>query len=326
MNEFAQTSGVFIVQLAGDYVSYYWLALASLSVTCLYTIPAIKLKESPRWLLTKGRDKEARDILVWLRGDEYDVDTEIKEIKEQCDSNETLSLSEIIQEFKKYSVYYPVLLAVILTFFQSFTGIDAVVFNAKDIYKHAKVPNPGIMASITCGGIQSLFALVGARLTDILGRRTLLITSSVFLIFSLTAMGAYEMFYYNPNCYPLFAIISLAFFIGGFSIGWGAVTFVYLPEIVPLRVRGIGVGIATVASWSFIILLTGLFRNYQIAVKPWGAFWSFGIICFFGLIYVVFFIPETKGKSLEEIENYFKRNSKNINQKEANQKRFHYYH
>lgn len=137
----------------------------------------------------------------------YDVDKEIQEIEEQCSSSETLSLSEILQEFQKCSVYYPVLLAVFMVFFQSFTGIDAVVFNAKDIYRHAKVPYPGVMASVTCGGVQSLFALVGACLTDMLCRRTLLMTSSVFIIFSLTAMGTYEMFYYNPDCYPVFAVL-----------------------------------------------------------------------------------------------------------------------
>lgn len=75
---------------------------------------------------------------------------------------------------------------------------------------------------------------------------------------------------------------------------------------IPLRVRGAGVGMATMANWFFLTITTGLFRNYKKAVKPYGVFWSVSFICICGLIYVIVFIPETKGKSLEEIEKYFK--------------------
>ena len=307
MNELALTFGVFLGQFAGNYINYYWLAVASLGVTVLYTVPAVcALKETPRWLVTQGKINEAQDVLLWLRGKEYNIYKELSEIEEQCDSERTLNLLEKLQEFKKKSVYYPVVLAVILVFFQGFTGVEAIVYNIKDILMHAEVPYPGQMAALTTGGVQMLFSLIGARLTDILGRRTLLITSSLVIIISLTALGAYEMFYYNPNCHPLFAVVSVALFIAGFSIGWGNVTYVLISEMIPLRVRGTGVGIATVANWSFLIITIGFFRNYQKAIKPWGAFWSFGFISICGLIYLILFIPETKGKSLEEIENYFK--------------------
>jgi len=311
-NELALTTGVFLGQFVGNYIAYYWLALASLAITALYTVPAaFILKETPRWLVTQGKIKEAEEVLLWLRGTEYDINRELNEIQEQYDSETKLNLLEILREFKQKSVYYPVLLAVVLVFFQSFSGIDAIVFNIKDIFIHTEVPYPGQMASLTTGGVQVLFSLIGIRFMDILGRRILLITSSIIIIVSLGALGAYEMFYYKPNCYPLFAIISVAFFIGGFSIGWGNVTFVLLSELIPLRVRGAGVGIATIASWSFLTITTGLFRNYQRAVKPWGVFWSFSFMCICGLFYVAFFIPETKGKSLEEIENSFKTLVKN---------------
>ena len=310
MNELALTSGIFLGQFAGNYITYYWLALASLAVTVVYTVPApFVLKETPRWLVTQGKIKEAQDVLLWLRGKKYSIHRELSEIEKQCDL-ETLSLLEKLQEFKKKSVYYPVVLAVVLVFFQCFTGIEAIVFNSKDILKHAEVPHPGQVAALTTGGVQIIFSLIGARFVDILGRRTLLITSSLVIIISLTALGAYEMFYYKPNCYPLFAIISVTFFIAGFSFGWGNATYVLISEMVPLRVRGIGVGIASVASWTFIIITTGLFRNYQEAIKPWGVFWSFSFMSICGLIYVILFIPETKGKSLEEIENYFKTSTK----------------
>ena len=305
MTELSYTFGVFLGQFVGNYITYYWLAVASLGVTVLYTVPSVcALKETPRWLVTQGKINEAQDVLLWLRGKEYNINEELSEIREQCDSERTLNVLEKLQEFRKKSVYYPVILAVILVFFQSFTGIEAIVFNIEDILKHAEVPNPGQMAALTTGGIQMLFSLIGAYLMDILGRRVLLITSSLVIIFSLTALGVYD--YYKPNLHPLFAVVSVAFYIAGFSIGWGNVTYVLISEMIPLRVRGTGVGIVTVVNWSFLIITIGLFRNYQKAVKPWGTFWSFGFITICGLIYVILFIPETKGKSLEEIENCFK--------------------
>ena len=108
----------------------------------------------------------------------------------------------------------------------------------------------------------------------------------------------------------------MACYIMGFSLGWGAITFLITSEPIPLRIRGAGVGIATCVNWIAAIIITGGFKDYEKAVKPWGVSWSFSLMCFLAVIFVAVFIPETKGRSLEQIESYFKSTSQPMKTKE----------
>ena len=268
--------------------------------------------------MTQRRNGEAREVLVWLRGEHYNVDKELLDVTKQLESENKnkLSFAETVKAFRSKAVYYPVILGVVLMFFQQCFGIAGIIFNAEDIFKQAKIKSPGLLSSVTVGGTQMIFSLVGVLLTDIAGRRILLVLSSIIGCMSLTAMGTYEYLndepYCNPssgtgckeNLYPM-AITSMACLLAGFSVGLGAIPWLIASEIVPLKVRGLGVGIITCFNWSYVIILTGLFRNYEDAVHPWGAFWSFALVAFCGIIYIAVFIPETKGKSLEEIEQNF---------------------
>lgn len=313
------TCGVFIAQVVGTYITYYWLAIITLVVITWFTLLALTLKETPRWLMTQDRKYEAREILVWLRGAQYDVDEELKEVEQQLElENITkLSVSETIKKLKKKSVFYPIIIAVILVFFQQFSGIAGILYNAEDIFKDANIKSPGLVSSITIGGTQMVATFFGTLLADVVGRRILLLISTTVMCLSLIVMGTYEYLNEEPYCDPLddrncknnlypMAIASMGCFIAGFSIGMGGLPWIITSEIVPLKIRGFGVGIVTCFSNIFVIIITGLFRNFEDAVHSWGAFWSFGLVCFCGIIYVAVFIPETKGKSLEEIEKSFK--------------------
>ena len=313
------TVGVFVAQVVGTYTTYYWLAVITLVVISLFTLLAVTLKETPRWLMTQDRQYEAREVLVWLRGAHYDVDKELKDITNQLEleNNTKLSFFEKIREFKKRSVFHPVIVAVVLMFFQQFSGIAGIVFNAEDILKDANIKSSGLLSSVTVGGTQMIATFLGTLLADVVGRRILLLISSTVMCLSLAVMGTYEYLNEEPYCdpsdgsnckshlYPM-AIASMVCFIAGFSIGMGGLPWIIASEIVPLKVRGFGVGIVTCANMIFLIITTGLFRNFEDAVHSWGAFWSFGLVSFLGIFYVAVFIPETKGKSLEEIEFLYK--------------------
>ena len=312
------TIGVFIAQVVGTYITYYWLAVITLVVVSLFTLLSVTLKETPRWLMTQSREHEAREVLVWLRGPQYDVDKELKEAAQQLEleSKTRLNFLETVRELKKKSVFYPIIIAVILVFFQQFSGIAAIIYNAEDIFKNANIKSPGLLSSIAVGGVQIVATFFGALLADVVGRRILLLISTTVMCISLVVMGTYEYLNEEPYCnppddskckshlYPM-AIASMACVVAGSSIGMGGLPWIITSEIVPLKIRGFGVGIVTCFSYVFVIIITGLFRNYEDAVHSWGAFWSFAIVCFVGIIYVAVFIPETKGKSLEEIERSF---------------------
>jgi len=317
LNQLALTSGTFLGQIIGVYISYIWLAVIPLAFTVLFVSLATTIKETPRWLMTQGRKHEAKRILLWLRGHQYDIDQELQEIEDRILSQKKLTLSEIFKEFKKKSVYYPVILACGIMFFRQFSGAFAILFNAEDIFKQAEIKSPGLTSSLATGGVQIIASVVGVFIADLVGRRKLLMISGIVMCLSHAGMGTYEFLNSKPYCHPPddpkckdhlypIAIVSIACYIVTYTAGWGAIARLLLPELVPLRVRGVGIGVSFFVSWCSTIAVGGLFDNYEDAVKPWGAFWTLSLICFCSVIFVALFIPETKGRSLEEIEHSFR--------------------
>ena len=317
LNQLALNCGSFLGQLIGVYISYYWLAVISLGLTLIFILSATTIKETPRWLLTQGRRHKAKKVLKWLRGPNYDVDQELQDIEDRILSQEKLTILEVLREFRHRHVYYPVILACTVMFFRQFCGITAVLFNAETIFKQANVKSPGLTSSLATGGVQIIASVVGVFIADLLGRRKIIIAGNIIMCLGLGTMGAYDFLnnrpYCNPpddpkckdNLYPV-AIVSIACFVASYSGGISAASRLLMPELIPLRVRGIGVGIAMLVSWGSSIIIAGLFDNYEGLVKSYGAFWTFSLICLCGAIFTAVFIPETKGKSLEDIERSFR--------------------
>ena len=317
LNQLALNCGTFSGQLIGVYVSYYWLAVIPLAHTLVFTLLATTIKETPRWLMTQDKRNEARKVLVWLRGPEYDVDQELQDIDDRITSQTKLTILQSLREFKYRHVYYPVILASIVMFFRQFCGITAVTFNAETIFKQADVKSPGLTSSLATGGVQIIASVIGVFIADLFGRRKILIGSSIIMFLSLGTMGAYDYFNNKPYCHPPddskckddfypVAIVSIACYVASYSGGISAASRLLLPELIPLRVRGIGVGISLFVSWGSSIIIAGLFDNYEGLVRPYGAFWTFSLICLCAAIFTALFIPETKGKSLEDIERSFR--------------------
>ena len=165
----ADTVGIFCGQFIGNYITYYWLAIIPLAITCIFVLMMVMLKETPRWLISQGRKLEARANLVWLRGPDYDVDRELTDTEEQLDSEEKLSISELIEEFKKRSVYYPVILAAFLMFFRQFCGILAITFYVEEIFKQAHIQSPGFIGPLASSGVEVITAIFTVVLLDMVG-------------------------------------------------------------------------------------------------------------------------------------------------------------
>jgi len=316
LNGLMLTVGLFLAQIIGIYISYYWLAMIPLAFIAILVPFVVTITESPRWLLTQGRRSEAVKIFKWLYGPNCNIDEEIQKVEEAVLSVEKLSVLDTVREFKKKSVYHPVILACLVTFFLELSGINAIIFNVEDIFKQANVKSPGLTSSFATGGVQIVASVVGIFSTFLLGRRTLLMISYSLASLSHAVMGVYEYLNNEPYChppndsqcksdlYPL-AIVCVALFIASYSAGIAATSFPLLAELVPLRMRGVGIGLSLLVNGSIAALISGLFNSYEILVKPWGIFWTFSVTCLVAFWFVVVFIPETKGKSLEEIERTF---------------------
>ena len=325
LNQLAVTVGILLVQALGIGLHYEWLCVIALAILLVYVpLSSLTLRESPRWLISFGKNMVAGKVLAWLRGPDFDVNQEQMEIEAQLASEEKLTLLEQLRTFSTRPVFHPLILAMFLMFFQQFSGINAIIFNGQSIFEQAGVSNAAVVTAISIGAVQVVATLVGVILTDIVGRKILLSIGGITMSVSLVVLSVYDFLKNEPYCHPdanppdskckdnlqPLAITAMMFYIVGFSIGWGALPWLLASEIIPLRVKGAGVGIATCFNWICATIVLLSFGSYQDNVEPWGAFLTFAIICFLSVIFVLVFVPETKGKTLEEIESHFNHGGK----------------
>lgn len=319
MNQLAVTVGTLLVQALGIGLDYVWLSVIGLVIMIVFApLASWTIKESPRWLVTKGRKEEAKNTLCWLRGHDYNVDHELHDIERQLD-DEVDSFIGILKTIISWPVLHPIILSLFLMFFQDFVGYYAVIFNGEEIFEQAEVSQPAVITAVSIGVVQCIATLIGAFLTDIFGRKLLLIIGSVVMCFGMIGLSIYDLLKNEPYCNPPddpkckdslepLAISAMIIYISGFSIGWGALPWLMTSEMIPTRVKGPGVGIVTCISWVFTVIVLVSFESYEDVAKPWGVFLTFGIFSLISLFFIAIFLPETKGKTLEEIERHFDRN------------------
>ena len=327
---FSSSIGILLVYALGAIpgFSYSSLSLSTAGLVLVCVTLYCFLPETPRWLAVNQKIKEARKILKTLRGKETDISVEMKELQKNIEDSGKLTWKTKLKYLTNKSAYRPLILSVILMVFQQFTGSNVVLFYAGTILLDAEVVNANQVAGFAVGSTQVLAVFVAVVLVDYLGRKVLLVTSSVLICISTGMLGLYYFLtdfvcsqynvtavnvtqlpvYCDPissNFYSL-AIFSILLFIIAFSIGWSTIPWIMMSELSPLRVRGIVSSIAIFANWSSAAFVTFVFPLYQNVVQHYGSWWTLTVITFLSIPFVIFFIPETKGMSLEKIEEGFK--------------------
>lgn len=265
----------------------------------IYCILVLKVPESPRWLLLNKNDEvQSRGVLAAMQVS--DIDAYITEIKESA--KETINAKSGLFG-GKYSV--PLTLAFMLAFFNQLSGINFVLYYAPEILEQAGLGGKeSLGSSIFIGAVNLVFTMLGMYLIDKLGRKTLLFWGSIGYIISLS-MVAYAFFSGAGSSFLLFFI---CMFVASHAIGQGAVIWVFISEIFPTKVRAFGQSFGSGTHWVFAALITavtpifldadqGVFKD-----NPWPIFAFFAGFMVLQLLWVIFFMPETKGRSLEELQ------------------------
>ena len=321
LNQLAITIGILLIYLMNTFIPYYISALIVMGVTFAFGVCVwLVLPESPRWLAVNGKYGDAQSVLIVLRGKNGGAAEEIKRLRENLDSEDEYTFWHRLNMFRKRSVFVPMILSVALMFFQQFCGINVVIFYAGSVLQSADVSNPDLKADLGVGVIQVIFTLVSVFLVDILGRKILLSIGGILLALSTGVLGMY-FFLHDHDChgkissvhtyceahFGYLAVACLAVFIIGFSIGWGPIPWVMMTELAPLQVRGIMSGVAIAVNWTFAAIITSTVTLYEKEVQTYGAWWTFCAICILSVIFTIIFLPETKGKNLEDIQEYFKK-------------------
>ena len=345
-NQLLTTVGILVIYglgTAGVIASrfhYYHNAVIAAGVVVIFELLMLVTKETPRWLLSHGKSLKADKVLKVLRGPDADIQKEMRGIEKAIEKTEGVSIAEVLQMFKHRSVYIPFILTIMLMVYQQLSGINAAIFYAGSILQQAGVGGNGpdaaekatIASTMAVGVVQVIFTGVAVVLVDLFGRKVLLVVSSIGMCFSSLILGIHFMIL-NDTCHGCLgincttnnitqhndfapcdstdlgwlAIMGVVILIATFSLAWGPVPWIAVSELLPLRIRSFAASIVTLVNWTWVFIVTFFFHSYASAVTPKFAWWSFAFVMLTSIFFVIFFVPETKGQSLEEIEEHFER-------------------
>ncbi len=277
----------------GEYAWRWMLGVAAFP-SLLYTVLCFTLPESPRWLLGRKGDR-ARGLKV-LRLIEPDA-TEA-EVEADADQITAASLEQTTApRFWTWRLRIPIMLAVLIAFFNQMSGINAILYFAPRIFEMAGLGSKAaLLQSVGIGVINLIFTFVGLWLIDRLGRRTLLFIGSLGYIISL-GLVAWAFFAGHFSIVP----VCIFSFIAAHAIGQGAVIWVFIAEIFPNRHRAEGQALGSFTHWIFAALLTTFFPRIVTAFPPGYVFSFFAFMMTLQLIWVKTLVPETKGVPLEQM-------------------------
>lgn len=303
------TIGILGVFFFGKYLSWSSLAILCLTVPAAMAVLMIFMSESPRWLLQKGKREDALKALQFLYGPGTDHEAE----RNAIEMNLKMSPSEKfhVKELQQPFIYKPILISLFLMFAQQLSGINAVMFYAVSIFQSAGTTIPPEDCMVIIGVVQVIATLGATMVMDKGGRRVLLLTSAALLALSLGVLGGYHYVKATKGDEAVESIgwlplVCLSLFIIGFSCGMGPIPWLMMGELLPLRVRGFATGMCTGFNWTMAFVVTKTFNDMIDLLKPYGTYWFFCIVMITSFFVVVLTLPETKGKTLEEIEAAFR--------------------
>lgn len=257
----------------------------------IYIIFVAFIPKSPRWLISKSKTEEAAKILEYINP-EADLKKRMLEIKKQSENQIT---GENIF-MKKYR--FPLILAFLVAFFNQLSGINAFLYYAPRIFESAGLEaNTALLSSIGIGVVNLLFTLLGVFLIDKLGRKQLMFVGSIGYIISLSLVAAAFFLNWGGLWVPIFLFL----FIAAHAIGQGAVIWVFISEIFPNHLRASGQAFGSSTHWILAAIVPSLVPVLFTTIGPGYVFAFFAFMMVLQLIFVIFMMPETKGKTLEEL-------------------------
>jgi len=305
LNQLMITFGIVVSYLV-DYMltsgqnEWRWMFGLGVVPAIILLIGMIFLPESPRWLVSRGFIDRARAVLTRTNKGK-NADKEIENISKTV-TEKGCCWKEVFQPWVRPAL----LVGIFLAFFQQATGINTIIYYAPTIFEFAGFSSHkvAILATIGVGVVNVLMTIVAIWLLDKVGRKPLLYIGMAGMALSLVVLG---VAFYLPslsNLLKWIAVGSVLFYIASFAISLGPIFWLIIAEIYPLKIRGRAMSLATVANWGFNMLVAATFLTLTEKLGRPGTFWLFALISIIGIIYCYFYVPETKGHTLEQIEEH----------------------
>lgn len=256
------------------------------------------LPETPRWLLMRGREQEARRVIRAAQGD-VDIDREVKEIQTviELDASQHGSLRDLVRPWALPAL----LIALLLGVGQQFSGVNAINVYAPTMFKALGASTSSSLGeSLAIGIAKVLLTIWVIIVVDKWGRRPLLLVGNLFMAAMLAALGVVVTTVHgSAGVWPVLLFIA---YLAGYELGWGAIVWLMVSEVFPLRVRGVGMSVTSTALWAATAIVTLVFPLMDHHIGLAGSAWIFAGINIVLFILVLILVPETKGRSLEQIE------------------------
>lgn len=284
--------------------NWRWMLFAGVVPGFVLFIGMCFMSDTPRWLVSKNRDDEAKKVFSKIEPD-IEPEKEIAEIKETLVDNR----QEKTFRLKKWMIM-PFVVGIGIMFAQICTGINTIIYYAPTIFKTAGFDSnlTAIYATTGIGVVNFIMTIVAVFFTDRIGRKPLLYFGLTGVMLSLFALGTSFAFAgVLGSSLKWVAVGSLVTYIICFAMSLGPIGWILVSEVFPLRIRGIAMSVCTVSNFAFNFFVVGSFPVLLHRIGGAWTFWIFGIVSILCIIFVYFFVPETKGISLEQIESNWRR-------------------
>jgi sugar porter (SP) family MFS transporter len=308
LNQLAIVTGILTAYFTDFFIvkidvaaEWRWMFASETAPAVLFFLLLLLVPESPRWLIKRGRDANALTILTKVGGKSH-AQTEIADIKNTiaCEAD---SVGQLFHPGLRIALTIGIVLAV----FQQITGINIIMYYAPTIFKRAgSAIDTSLLQAVAVGGVNLLATLVAIYVVDKFGRKVLLLAGSIGMAVFLILVGlAFSK--ESQNAYLILACI--LGYVACFAASLGPVVWVVISEIFPTRIRGRAMAIATVSLWIACALVAQVFPIMLKYLRDSITFSIFAAMCIINFIFVLKVVPETKGKTLEQIEKHWLKNN-----------------
>lgn len=277
-------------------IGWRWMFYACAVPSAIFLIFALVLPESPRWLVKAGKPDKAFPTLQKIGGEEY--------AREEI-GNIQATLNDVSEKVDYKALFNPkfrnvLIIGIVIAVFQQWCGINTVFNYAEEIFTAAGYGVSDTLFNIVItGSVNLIFTLVAMFTVDRWGRKKLMVLGSIGLGITYLLLGS--AFFFELKGIAVLSLVIIAIAIYAMSLA--PITWVILSEIFPNRIRGAAMALATFALWVACFILTYTFPLLNASLGAAGTFWVYAGICLAGFVFILSRIPETKGKSLEDIEN-----------------------
>ncbi|MCD8917346.1 sugar porter family MFS transporter [Staphylococcus gallinarum] len=315
LNQLMITIGILAAYLVNfafsDMEGWRWMLGLAVVPSVILLVGIAFMPESPRWLLEHRSEQAARDVMKITFNDEEEINTEIKEMREIS------AVSESTWAILKSPWLRPTLIiGCVFALFQQIVGINAIIFYAPTIFSKAGLGEAtSILGTVGIGTVNVIVTIIAVFIADKIDRKKLLVTGNIGMIASLLIM-AILIWTIGIESSAIIIIICLSLFIVFFGLTWGPILWVMLPEMFPMRARGAATGMAALVLNFGTLLVAQLFPVLNGALSTEWVFLIFAIIGVLAMIFVIKYLPETRGRSLEEIEYDLRKKTSGANPSE----------